>query len=94
MARAPADEYAKGAGQTQSDEQRVLAHPGGTARTFEIRDGRGGVAAAESRAGDERRADGDQLQVSSPRCPPGSLLCCRFAKCKPELKNVASHYSY
>jgi len=73
--------------------KRILAHLGGTARTFEVGDGRGGVAAPESRAGDERRADGDQLQVSSPRCPPGSLLCCRFAKCKPQLKNDASHYS-
>jgi len=34
--------------------KRMLAHLGGMAQTFEIRDGCGGVAAAESRAGDER----------------------------------------
>jgi hypothetical protein len=83
--------------EAQSDEQRVLVrlmdgmytHASGrqgTARTFEIRDGRGGVAAAEPRTGDERGADGDQLQVSSPRRPPRSLLCRRFAKCKPQLE--------
>ena len=57
-----------------------------TVRTFEVGDGRGGVAAAEPRAGDERGADGDQLQVMPPGCPPRCLLRCRLAKCEPQLE--------